>query len=100
MQEKVAETNGSVSEPRLEYDPNKLLDAVSEKLQVRNDARLSKALDVAPPVISKIRHFKLPVGASMLIKMHEATGYSIRELRDLMGDRRKCYRPIEIADAA
>jgi hypothetical protein len=34
----------------------------------------------------------LPVGASLLIRMHEVTGMSIRELRDLMGDRRTKYR--------
>jgi Sec-independent protein translocase protein TatA len=49
-------------------------------------------LEVAPPVISKIRHHRLPVGASLLIRMHEVTGMSIRDLRDLMGDRRTKYR--------
>jgi hypothetical protein len=34
----------------------------------------------------------LPVGASLLIRMHEVTGMSIRDLRDLMGDRRTKYR--------
>jgi hypothetical protein len=43
-------------------------------------------------VISKIRHHRLPVGASLLIRMHEVTGMSIRDLRDLMGDRRTKYR--------
>jgi hypothetical protein len=56
------------------------------------DAALSRALEVAHPVLSKIRHYRLPVGASMLIRMHEASGLSIRELRDLMGDRRTKYR--------
>ena len=49
-------------------------------------------MEVAPPVISKIRHGRLPVGASLLIRMHEETGMNIGELRDLMGDRRKKYR--------
>jgi hypothetical protein len=34
----------------------------------------------------------LPVGASLLIRMHEATDMSIRELRDFMGDRRTTFR--------
>jgi hypothetical protein len=34
----------------------------------------------------------LPVGASMLIRMHEVSTMSVRELRDLMGDRRTKYR--------
>ena len=74
------------------YDPNRLLDTILERLNLKNDAALSRALAVAPPVISKIRHGRLPVGASMLIRMHEETGLNIRELRDLMGDRRNRLR--------
>ena len=74
------------------YDPNRLLDTLLERLNLKNDAALSRILEVAPPVISKIRHGRLPVGASMLIRMHEEMGLSIRELRDLMGDRRNRLR--------
>lgn len=74
------------------YDPNRLLDALLEKMSLKNDAALSRMLEVAPPVISKIRHRRLPIGASLLIRMHETTEMSIRELRDLMGDRRTKYR--------
>lgn len=74
------------------YDPNSLLDTLISKLRLKNDAALCRALEVAPPVISKIRHKKLPIGASMLIRMHKVSDLSIRELRDLMGDRRQKYR--------
>lgn len=74
------------------YDPNRLLDSLIERLKLKNDAALSRALEVAPPVISKIRHRRLPVGASLLIRMHEVSDLSIRELRELMGDRRTKYR--------
>jgi hypothetical protein len=74
------------------YDPNNLLDSLIEKLHLKNDAALSRALEVAPPVISKIRHRRLPVGASLLIRMHEVSDLSIRELRVLMGDRREKFR--------
>ncbi|MGV3655863.1 MAG: hypothetical protein ACO1N5_16790 [Noviherbaspirillum sp.] len=73
------------------YNPNHLLDVLIEKLELKNDAALSRALAVAPPVISKIRHRRLPVGASLLIRMHEVTDMSIRELRTLMGDQRANY---------
>jgi plasmid maintenance system antidote protein VapI len=78
------------------YNPSRLLDTLRERMQLKNDAALSRALEVAPPVISKIRHRALPVGASMLIRMHEVTDLSIRELRDLMGDRRTKYRISDI----
>ena len=74
------------------YDPNHLLDTLIKKLGLKNDAALSRALEVAPPVISKIRHYRLPVGASLLIRMHEVSDMTIRDLRALMGDRRAKFR--------
>lgn len=74
------------------YNPDHLLDSMLEKLNLKNDAALSRALEVAPPVISKIRHRRLPVGASMLIRMHEVSNLSVAELRELLGDRRGKYR--------
>lgn len=88
-------TNGSNKnrlEDQVAYDPNHLLDSLIEKLSLKNDAALSRALEVAPPVISKIRHRRLPVGASLLIRMHEVSDLSIRDLRILMGDRREKFR--------
>lgn len=66
------------------YDPNRVLDAIMKKLHLKNDAALSRALEVAPPVISKIRHRTLPIGATILLRMHEVSNFSIRELRALM----------------
>src|SRR6476619_5930019 len=76
----------------VKYDPDNLLASIIGRLKLKNDAALSRALEVAPPVISKIRHRRLPVGASLLIRMHEVTDLSIRELRVLMGDRREKFR--------
>ncbi len=76
----------------MKYDPDHLLASIIGKLKLKNDAALSRALEVAPPVISKIRHRRLPVGASLLIRMHEVTDLSIAELRSLMGDRRNKFR--------
>lgn len=77
---------------QIQYDPDNLLTSVIGKLNLKNDAALSRALEVAPPVISKIRHRRIPVGASLLIRMHEVTNLSIKELRSLMGDRRNKFR--------
>ena len=70
--------------PGAQYDPNRLLDAIIAKLRLKNDAALSRILEVAPPVISKIRHNTLPIGATLLLRMHEESEFSIRELRALM----------------
>jgi len=66
------------------YNPNRVLDAIMEKLQIKTDVALSRALEVAPPVISKIRHNTLPIGATILIRMHEISEFSIRELQEMM----------------
>jgi plasmid maintenance system antidote protein VapI len=65
---------------------NKLLDALIVKLDLKNDAALCRTLTVAPPVISKIRHGRLPIGASMLIRMHEEFDISIKELKQYLSD--------------
>lgn len=73
------------------YDPNPLLAAVSEHLNVKKDVELARALAIAPPIISKIRHRKMVVGPNLLIRMHEITNLSIKELRALMGDHRPIF---------
>ncbi|MBV0881547.1 hypothetical protein KTQ42_19875 [Noviherbaspirillum sp. L7-7A] len=75
-----------------EYNPDRLLDALIKRLELKNDAALSRALEVAPPVISKVRHRRLPVGASLLIRMHEVADLSVKQLRELLGDRRQKFR--------
>lgn len=74
------------------YSPNRLLDALLENMHLKDDAALSRLLEVAPPVISKIRHRRMPVSASVLIRMHDVKGISVGDLRFLMGDRRTKYR--------
>lgn len=77
------------------YNPNRVLDAIIDKLQLKNDAALARALEVAPPVISKIRHHTLAIGATILLRMHEISDLSIRELRELMSTKEP-----EMAEAA
>lgn len=62
-------------------DPNKFFDTLIKHLELKNDARLSEALEVAPPVISKIRHRKLPVGYAMLVRIHDLTELPLKTLR-------------------
>lgn len=80
-------------------NPNKLLDHLIGTLRLKNDAALARALEVAPPVISKIRHGRLPVGATILIAAHELTEQPISELRKVMGDRRAKFRDADSVTA-
>lgn len=61
-------------------DANRLLDMLLECGDLKNDAALSRELDVAPPVISKLRHNKLPFGPSLYIKTMRAFGWSLNEI--------------------
>jgi len=63
---------------------NAFLDKIINHFRLKNDAALSRKLEVAPPVISKIRHGRLPVGASLLIRVHEITDISISDLKQVL----------------
>lgn len=63
--------------------PAYLLDQLIERFGLKNDAELSRRLQVAPPVISKIRRRRMPIGDSMLLNMHETFGLAVSDLRGL-----------------
>ena len=64
-----------------EYDPNGLLDAITAKLELKNDAALSRALDVAPPVVSKMRHHRLLVGSTLILRLLDCEIMTLPEIR-------------------
>jgi len=70
------------------FVPNKLLDTLIQRMQLKNDAELCRVLEVQPPIISKIRHRKLNVGATILLRMHEKSNIPIRELKELTAEAR------------
>lgn len=59
---------------------NKLLDQLLERGNLKNDAALSRELEVQPPVLSKVRHGVLPVGSSLIIKIMRRFGLSLSEI--------------------
>lgn len=67
------------------YNANGLIDAMIDKHDLKNDAALARLLKVAPPVISKIRHNGLPVGATFILKCHEIAGLSVENVRSFIG---------------
>lgn len=74
-----------------QFQPDKLLDELISHMGLRNDAALSRMLELSAPTISKIRHRALPVSAAVLLQMHEVSGITIRDLRALMGDHRRRF---------
>ena len=76
------------------YNPGVMLNAVLDQLGLKNDAALCRSLKIAPPVISKVRNHRLPVGAALLIRLHEISGLTIQDLRWLMGDKGGFFKPV------
>jgi len=53
---------------------------------VKNDAQFSRDLGVAPPAISAMRKGKLPVGPSIILRIHEVYGMPVKKIRSLLGE--------------
>lgn len=79
--------------PNTNRNQSHLIDTLLETLNLKNSAALARVLEVPPAVISKIRHGRLEVGATILISMHEESGLSIKELRALMGVKKEIPVP-------
>lgn len=78
--------------PHEPFDPNRLFDTLLQMLDLENDEALSHALHVEPYLIKRIRERQHPLDPSLLIRINEVTGINMRELRQMMGDRRTEYR--------
>lgn len=74
------------------FDPNRLFDTLQQMLDLENDEALSHVLHVEPYLIKRVRERQHPLDPSLLIRINEATGINMRDLRQMMGDRRTEYR--------
>jgi plasmid maintenance system antidote protein VapI len=76
---------GEIMQTTIHTPPaNALFDHLLDKHGVLNDAALSRALEVAPPVISKHRHGRIPVGPTMILKVYDKFDISIEDIRKLL----------------
>jgi plasmid maintenance system antidote protein VapI len=66
---------------------NKLLNKTMEVLDLKNDRHLAATVGVAPPVISKIRHGHLKVGAVLILRIHKLTRISVEDIEAMIGDK-------------
>ena len=62
-----------------------LLNKIVKEFRLKNDAAVAKFLDLAPPVVSKIRNGKLKVGASVVLRVMKATAYTLDDIEALLG---------------
>lgn len=66
-----------------EYDPRPALDAVIQDLGLKSDSGLARYLGVGAPLICRVRQKRAILNTNLLVRMHDATGRSLDELRAL-----------------
>ncbi len=65
-------------------NPGNLIDFLLKTHELKNDAALSRALGLPPPVISKIRSGSLGVGATTILLIHEKFGMAVADIRKVI----------------
>lgn len=67
------------------YDPDALMDKLTEKFEVKTDAALARALGVSAPMICRIRQRQIPFPPSLILVIHDVAEYPVDEIRRLAG---------------
>ena len=58
-----------------------LLDYLRREYNLPSDAALAEAMEVSPPVISKLRNGHTNLTASMMLRIHDVFGISIANIK-------------------
>jgi hypothetical protein len=64
--------------------PHPLFDRLIEVYKLKNDAALSRMLQIPPSNLSRYRSGVLPIGAQVILTIHDATGWSIKRIKELL----------------
>jgi len=63
-----------------------LFDNAIAVMGLKNDSALSRALDIDPPAISKMRAGKIGVSASAMVRLSEATGWTTKHMKAVIAE--------------
>jgi hypothetical protein len=66
-----------------------LFDFLKTEYELASDRQLCAALGIKPPVLSKIRHGVIGISADIMIVIHEKTGMSIADIKELISENGK-----------
>lgn len=75
--------------------PNPLIDEVLSLLGMTLDKQLSLTLDIHATTLSNIRHGRREVSAPVILAFHDATGLSVRRIKELDALGRQEYQGID-----
>jgi plasmid maintenance system antidote protein VapI len=66
------------------FIPHPLFDRIIEIYKLKNDAALARALKMSPSNISRYRFRHRPICAHVILRIHDATGWSIKIIKELI----------------
>lgn len=68
------------------YTPNKLFDEIRREFKLKSYADLGDFLKLDHSSISNLKNHKSDFTPRTLLRVHEATGWAVAYIRDLLGD--------------
>ena len=66
-----------------------LFDFLKKEYKISSDRELCAALGIAAPVLSKIRHGVIGISGDIMILIHEKTGMTIADIKELISENGK-----------
>lgn len=67
------------------YEPERLLAYIAGIVGAKTDKMLADAVGTNPSIICRLRHRKIGVSNTMLMRIHDATGVPIKKLKLVAG---------------
>ena len=62
---------------------NALIDYLLERFNLGTDAALARMMELQPPVISKMRHGKMSLTPSFILKVHDTFDIPVKEIKQI-----------------
>lgn len=59
-----------------------LLDRIKSEFELKNDAAISRFLDLTPPFVSRLRSGKHKITPAVILQIYDKTGWSIEKIRE------------------
>jgi hypothetical protein len=72
-----------MNQQQQKQDASRLFDHLIAVHKLKNDAELARKLDVAAPVISKMRKGTIQLGATLTLNIHETFLLPVVQIREL-----------------
>lgn len=66
------------------FVPHALFDEIIKCYKLKNDAALARMLKISPANISRFRYSRRPIGASLILAVHDATNWPIKRIKELL----------------